>query len=136
MAWIGQLFLNVTQVRKRLRSLVKWADKFFYHCKDFAGVEKIEGQGCDEVEQEPAFEVVEGDASSLGHDLALLVDERSPEVQDDVCKGFFVVLFSSTRWVRSTIKLLHCPLLSCEVPSINLSNIKRINFRKKLIFEK
>ena len=60
----------------------------FYHCEDFAGVEEIEGQGCDEVEQEPAFEVVEGDASSLGHDLALLVDERGPEVQDDVCKGF------------------------------------------------
>merc|ERR1719245_2271380 len=52
--------------------------------RELAGVEKVEGEGGDEVEEEPAAEVLLGDAPRVLHNLTLLVHERRPEVQDDV----------------------------------------------------
>ena len=61
---------------------------FFSHqFWEIAGIEKIEGQGSDEVQDEPAPHVVEGDGFGLRDDLALLVHECRTEVQDYVCKG-------------------------------------------------
>lgn len=52
-----------------------------------AGVEVVEGQRGQQVDNEPATEVVQGDALRVGHDLALARHERCAEVQDDVCAG-------------------------------------------------
>ena len=48
-------------------------------------------------------------------------------------RSFFVALSCSTRWVRSTLSSFYTVhlTLSSVVLSINLSNIKRNNFRKK-----
>ena len=46
---------------------------------------------------------------------------------------FFVVLYSSTRWVQSTIKLLHCPLTK-QCSAVDKSQQNRENkFLKEII---
>ena len=55
-----------------------------YHGEDLTGVKQVEGQGRDEVEQEPTSQVVKRDSLRVRHNLALLVDKRRPEIQHDV----------------------------------------------------
>ena len=48
-------------------------------------VEQVEGDGSEQVEQEPPPHVVDGDLLGLVHDLAVLVHIRCPEVQNYIC---------------------------------------------------
>ena len=52
---------------------------------EFAGVEEVEWEGGDEVEDEPSAQVLLGDLPRARHHLPLLVHERRAEVQDYVC---------------------------------------------------
>ncbi len=47
-------------------------------------MKQVEWQGRDEVEQEPSSQIVKSNSFRVRHDLALLIDERRPEVQHDV----------------------------------------------------
>ena len=53
---------------------------------DLKGIEKVKGYSGQQVEQEPAFDVVNGDQFGVVHDLAALTDVGRPEVEDDVCE--------------------------------------------------
>ena len=55
---------------------------------ELTGVEEVERKGGDEVEDEPAAQVLLRDLPRAGHDLALLVHERRSEVQDYICNWF------------------------------------------------
>ena len=46
--------------------------------------EQIEGYGCHHVHQEPSFKVVQSHGPRPADHLPLVVDERRPEVDDDV----------------------------------------------------
>ena len=46
--------------------------------------EKVERNGGDHVDEEPALEVVDGDLGRMTDDLVLLVDVCRPEVDEDV----------------------------------------------------
>lgn len=52
-----------------------------------AGVEQIEGQCCDQIYEEPTFDVVQSYALAVAHHLAFPAHVCRPEVQYDVCKG-------------------------------------------------
>ena len=74
---------------------------------ELAGVEEVEWEGGDEVEDEPSAQVLLGDLPRARHHLPLLVHERRPEVQDDVWNIFeFESNFMQIPWaVRREIFL-------------------------------
>lgn len=53
---------------------------------EVCSTEEIEGHGGHQVQEEPSLDVVRGYPDGTQHHLPLLVDERRPEVQDDVCR--------------------------------------------------
>ena len=61
--------------------------RWLTHHTDVEGVEKVKGQGSDEVNKEPGGDVVDADGAGVVHHLARRADKGGPEVQQDVCKS-------------------------------------------------
>ncbi len=56
------------------------------HRVDLEGVEQVEGNGGEQVEDEPALEVVERDEARLVRHLPAFTHVRRAEIEDDVCR--------------------------------------------------
>ena len=65
--------------------LAYYCDCSFSYCVDFAGVEHLEGNGGEEVEEEPGAHVVDGDEARVVDHLTRLAHVRRAEIQHDIC---------------------------------------------------
>lgn len=57
------------------------------HHGDVEDVEQVEGQGGDQVDEEPGGHVVDADGAGLVHHLARVAHVRRSEIQGDICPG-------------------------------------------------
>lgn len=63
------------------------------HHADVESVQQVEGQGSDEVDEEPCGDVVDADGAGVVHDLTRRAHKSGSKVQQYVCRG---------RWQQET----------------------------------
>jgi len=90
--WKKELIVKASfckKVNKKLthKAICKRMKDTYLAAVNVWGIEKIKWQCCYEVNKEPAFHVIHGDASAIADDFALSTHVRCSEVQNDIWGG-------------------------------------------------